>query len=524
MISPQLYNVLNKAWKSTCKILLGDEVGELKDFEEWVGEYMPPIGKRKSYLSGKDVALVSPHYCESAHFISSEEIKERTVDPLTINEIKDIDSIAQAVAEKWEYAGNRVQGNSMLVESSDIAIDSQYVTDSTNITESQYVLSSFMMRNGSKYSFGSGWSAKAEFTIRHIGGFDVKRLLESHVVTASSDIYFSYNLGGCMDAMFCFNVRNKRHCIGNLELPREKYSALKAKLLAEVRGRLKKDKKFLSLMDMAPENGPAKGSLGVKESPEKTSMEPIRKAFSSVFKVIFKAEPEDMEKYEKWMMKTIPPIKDIVSPFGRKTFFPDDKAFSCLSKLPRNRTVSFAEVMELGKKRMKESDLGSLETITKGLSEIAFFSLELIEGTVSNAIKSPLVYQASNIYRVYDATYTEYAGMGSLNLNSKYTFGCYRIVESQFCLKCHNSLHINRCFEVDTSSNCLDSLFCHNSEGLADAMFCFNVKGKRHAIGNTQLEPGKYKAIKDSLVEQIVSELEKKKSLKWDIYNIGCAK
>ncbi len=30
--------------------------------------------------------------------------------------------------------------------------------------------------------------------------------------------------------------------------------------------------------------------------------------------------------------------------------------------------------------------------------------------------------------------------------------------------------------------------------------------------------------IKKSLLEQIVAELEKKKDLEWDIYNIGCAK
>jgi hypothetical protein len=59
---------------------------------------------------------------------------------------------------------------------------------------------------------------------------------------------------------------------------------------------------------------------------------------------------------------------------------------------------------------------------------------------------------------------------------------------------------------------------------MSDAMFCFNVKGKRNAIGNTQLEPGRYKAIKDSLIEQIADEIMKNKGLRLDIYNMGCAK
>ena len=39
--------------------------------------------------------------------------------------------------------------------------------------------------------------------------------------------------------MFCFNLRGKRRCIGNLELPREKYDGLKAKLLLEARQMLR---------------------------------------------------------------------------------------------------------------------------------------------------------------------------------------------------------------------------------------------------------------------------------------------
>ena len=53
-------------------------------------------------------------------------------------------------------------------------------------------------------------------------------------------------------------------------------------------------------------------------------------------------------------------------------------------------------------------------------------------------------------------------------------------------------------------------------------MFCWNVKGKRYAIGNTQLDPVKYKQVKDAVLNQMADELEKNKELKWDIFNIGC--
>jgi predicted secreted protein len=53
-------------------------------------------------------------------------------------------------------------------------------------------------------------------------------------------------------------------------------------------------------------------------------------------------------------------------------------------------------------------------------------------------------------------------------------------------------------------------------------MFCFNVKNMRHGIGNAVYDPQKYKKVKDSILEQVMNELEEKKELKWSIFNIGC--
>jgi hypothetical protein len=57
---------------------------------------------------------------------------------------------------------------------------------------------------------------------------------------------------------------------------------------------------------------------------------------------------------------------------------------------------------------------------------------------------------------------------------------------------------------------------------MQDVFFCFNVKNQRCSIGNSPLEPEKYRAVKKSLLEQLSAELERKKDLKLDIYNIGC--
>lgn len=84
--------------------------------------------------------------------------------------------------------------------------------------------------------------------------------------------------------------------------------------------------------------------------------------------------------------------------------------------------------------------------------------------------------------------------------------------------KCNNpiSKYIHCC------GYCSDTYFSHNCENVHESMFCFNVKNRRHNIGNAQYDENEYNKIKSSLMVQMIEELEDKKSLKIDIYNIGC--
>ena len=36
-----LYVELDKAWKTTCRVLFGGEIGDLKEYEPWLREYLP---------------------------------------------------------------------------------------------------------------------------------------------------------------------------------------------------------------------------------------------------------------------------------------------------------------------------------------------------------------------------------------------------------------------------------------------------------------------------------------------------
>jgi hypothetical protein len=82
------YEPVNKAWKSACKVVFGQEVGELKAFEPWLEEYVYPPREEKSALSGKDVNLTSNEYGQGAKFARLEEIDfNKKYEPIALDDI-----------------------------------------------------------------------------------------------------------------------------------------------------------------------------------------------------------------------------------------------------------------------------------------------------------------------------------------------------------------------------------------------------------------------------------------------------
>lgn len=403
-------------------------------------------------------------------------------------------------------------------------VDSNFVSESGNVQQSSHVYAGHMVRTNSRYVFGGGYFGECEFVVRFMGGYNAKRCLECSLIADSSDLYYSFNCLGCHDLLFSFNLRNKRNCVGNLELPKDRYTSLKKKLIGEMASNLKKSKCLPSIFDLAQKKkADTRIKLDIRPDKDETDFKVIEKAFASTFKVLLKKDPGSIIDYEDWLSRHKVKIDEAISPFGFKFSMPEPLRAMPFSKMiPRERSVSRKEALELGKLSLKEEDITSFDRIIERMPEISYYTPELYDGINSNVINTPITYNATNVYKIYDATYSDRIGLCTMGLNSKSAFGCFRVIETQFSINCYNSFNLNRCFEMDTSTKCADSYFCHNSEGLAEAMFCFNAKGKRYAIGNTELPPEKYRKIKGSLLEEIADELVKNKELKLDIFNLGC--
>lgn len=245
-------NVLDDSWKQTCSILLRQDIDEVDEYAKYLQRFIEPVKIKKSVISGKDVAICEG-YQENTRFILGDEIKQYEEkygkQKLDINEIKDLDSIVEAMEERVCYAGNIRLGTSSGLEKSNRLIDSNSVYRSSDVFYSRYVGYSNLVRY-SEYIFGSMCISKTQFGIKNFETFENMRVMETVRTYLSLDCYYTANLEGCQDCMFSFNLRNKHNCIGNLQLTPHDYKEKREKLLEDIRINLATKKRIPSVLQI----------------------------------------------------------------------------------------------------------------------------------------------------------------------------------------------------------------------------------------------------------------------------------
>lgn len=249
----ETYNQINKSWRDTCKILLGEEVGDLLEFKNYLKRYTDPIEKRKSSISGKDVTISSDKIRKNAPVIAHDEIfdyqKNISNKSLAIDDIKDIDSLLSGVRERATYTGNVVLGTSKYVIDSHRCVNTYYALECQDVYDGKYVAYTTSIYVPS-YSFGCRFGSIIQFCINIMDPYKTTRCMELFHCNVVSDSYYSASLENCTNCMFSFNQRSKNYMIGNVALTKERYSELKKKLISEIADDLKRKKTLPSVIDI----------------------------------------------------------------------------------------------------------------------------------------------------------------------------------------------------------------------------------------------------------------------------------
>jgi hypothetical protein len=521
------YAVLDKEWRSACRIVLGGDIGELDEYTEWLSGLNDPLFIRKSPL-GKEVVMTSEHYCQDARVEDMEKADfMKRFEPVSINDIKDIDSLLAAVQERAVYSGNIVIGNSKFIESSSDISDSFYVYRTVRISGCKNVAYSQWMRL-SQGIFGTNEGGETEYCIRCGIVYRNKRSLELWICGNTSDSYYSYGLEDCRDCIFSFNLIGKSNCIGNLQLEGSKYSSIKQKLLSEIREKLISDKKLPSLIELVNKgkvdtSAAEEAIRGLKYIPRDNDKTRLEEAFADASSVVLGIKLRNIDNYAKWLSRNTMVTYDSESVLSKKKLQGSD--YPVFKELPKNRVVTQEEALTLGEKLSAPERLvmtASLSNAVEILDSIAYFPPERRLGTYKNLVACQWGSASTDCYRTVVASHDKSCGYNAWPRNSEHIFGSGIVFNSEFCFKCFDGVNLKRCFEMDSSRGCADSVFCHNVEALQSSMFCFNVKNKQYAIGNAEVGKEEYSKAKMMVMEWIAMNLERGKDVPLSIYDIGC--
>ncbi len=527
-MASQTYEALNKAWKPACRIVFGEEIGELSGYEDWLADMADGVFGRKSCISGKEVTFASDEYRPDSKRMGFDEVGfGKNAPPLSLNEIKDLDSLVDAVSERVCYTGGMVLGNSEYVDKSSNVSDSFYVYGSSEIGDSKYVAYSSMARL-CECVFGCAAPGESSYMIRCNDTYRSKRCFELWMCANSADCYYVFNLNNCSDCFFSFNLRSARYAIGNRVLGRESYLGIKKRLLEQMAADLKARKRLPSLIDIIKKSGHApdvaRAAVAGRLKPgggEKTSLEPMEEAFSQTSRLLLGAELRGLEGYSGWLARHIPHGEERKSVLSGRKFWVGN--YANYMDVPADRTVTEDEALVLVESSEPQEGVENItmENAHEFVGRIAYISLDFHDGTNENVRDCMAYAYSSNVYRCAPCVQIKDSAYNFWPRSSDHVFGNGILLDSAYCIHCYQSVKLSRCFEVDSGRGCSDCYFCHNVENLHDCMFCFNAKNLRFAIGNVPLAPEKYRQIKTLVLGGIGSELIKAKDLKLDIYNIG---
>ena len=514
------YESVDSAWRATCKVLFGREVGSLRGFEPYLKEAMLPWTVTKSSFSGKDVYLSNPHYKKGARFATPDEAKANKQKTFSINDIKDIDSLFRVASENMVYCGNKVFGKNLNIELVDNAIDCvdvYHAHNVRNVKKSAYI----SHVRESEHVFGIPAFPKIQFSIRCFEGINAQRMFESFYTNYSSDMYYSFNCSNCSDCMFGFNLRGKRHVIGNLQLPPDKYSILKRKLLSELAEGLEKKKRLFSICDFARMNdGIALQDVEPGEPiPTQPASAGVQRAFSETTKIVLGAEQRKIEDFAPYLMRHALPVWKVKGKFGSKTYRLD---MPLVKDLPNCCLCTLQEALNNNRPYIAKSDAElPIRALAKKVSQKAAITLEMLEGSCRDIVDVSQAIDSTDIYCMWDCTTSTRSGCYTAVIQSQYIFGGYlRALDSEFCINLYDSTKVKRCFEVDSCSQSNSCYFCHNVEGCENCIFCCNVKGLHYAVFNKELPKEEYLRIKRMLLDYVNLELSKKKRLERSVFSL----
>ena len=488
---------LEKTWQKITSVLLGEPLYEVTKYEDYLKQHVriPKVIHNMAVIEG---------YENARKIIPTREI-EKLREPLSINDIKDIDNLLELVRERFAVVGDIKTGRIISVSNSSGIVDSSFVHLSNTIIKSRYIAySSYVKECG--FVFGGHDLAWTDFALNSYavgGGEKNARVFESFYVLGASDIYFSHNVAGCSECMFSVFQRGRRYVIGNHVLFPDKYFSIKKHLLEQIRDLLK-ERKLPSIYELL--NG-GKERAHLKSVEESDEVPPrIQKAYEQTTRAIF-GEPLRLRPNFLRRNLIYYDLALVQWPNGQKTAV-GGKEYYMVPDGFYERAIPEWELESVADRKAPGIDLEHLMDFM-GQNGVNFF----VGAKCENCKESPLCFYSSFAYRTVMPVRTKYAAYSFWPRESSYIFGSSSVFDSSFLIRSYRSERAFRSFEVDVSNGVSDGMYLFMADGLRNGLFCFGIKGKSNVILNQVFDKEEVQRVKSYVLDWIKTRLNEGKEV-----------
>jgi len=236
---------VQKAFDSTCGIVLGAPAGELSSRKGWLVKHNIPIRRVQSALGSGEIAAGSYENLKAlpdSRYVNIDErapltrllsLTGKEAEGLTLSGAgKSLSRILLITPQFHEGTNLNVSGSPIVMWSSDC----EEVHGCIFMKKSAYST----WGRDSEHLFGCAFCYDSGFSVKCYNSFKIRNCFEVDSARSSTGCYFCHNVENCHDAILCSNVKNLRYAVANVEVGREEFMRVKKLLLARLNGEIAK--------------------------------------------------------------------------------------------------------------------------------------------------------------------------------------------------------------------------------------------------------------------------------------------
>jgi hypothetical protein len=237
---------IDKAFADTTKLLFGKELGPLEDYEDWLTHRIPEGRNLKSATSKK--MLYVPGYAIFRYIPKGAAADLKAMATLSKKQMalggdENLRNIAGKLKEIAVYVTEFVEGENLDVTDSTIYMNLCHAYKTVDCFHTKYAAYSFWSDYGD-HTFAVSKSFNCKFSVKCYDSGNIIRSLEVDFSKNCSDVMFCHNCDNVRDSLFCFNTKNLKYAVGNVEIGKEAFMEVKKKFVSYALAKLEKEKRL----------------------------------------------------------------------------------------------------------------------------------------------------------------------------------------------------------------------------------------------------------------------------------------